>query len=595
MTSSLARLRQGNIIKAMSEALSPPPGRRFVDRPWLPLAVLLSLYAALLLPTLSRQGISWDEQNDLWIAQAYFQPGGWLVGSDIDPSQARLPMFVTALVYGLLGRADLLTGRWVSALVGGLTLVGVYVYARRRFGLGHAVLAAGLLAVSPFYLSFGRVAFTETDIYLACAAIWLLDSLDRLIAKPTLGRAALTGVWFGLALSTKFTALAFLPGIWYALRRAALPHSASPATSRQALLMTVWLAIAGLGSWDFGLRFPPQAYSLSVRAAHYGFTLLAWLLPLAWAARQRSQVADWRALAGFVTALGLLTFFVLPPEHLTNPEILKSLFWRAENEMAFDPAFIGEAAGLHLACIFFKSTPLIGLLMLAGWIAAALRWRQEANLEAPFWLASGYFAGLLILPIAQTFYTVPILPFLAIFAARLFWQGWQVNRRWAGVFGALTLLVWGIELIQCYPDYNLNGYQWLGVRTLFRRSTVGYRSVVQTPSDGVQQAIEWINAHAKPGESVQVYALEWHIVYAAAGEPVYRLESGFEETLNSKPDYVVIHINTLIRQSWYIKVDQGDLIRYPYDPIKLGREYEKVFSVRRAFGLEMATVWKRKE
>ncbi|MFN2168874.1 MAG: hypothetical protein ACK2U9_21785, partial [Anaerolineae bacterium] len=81
------------------------------QRASLALALILALYLGLILPTVDRQGISWDEATDLAIARSYLQPGGWLRGSRDDPSQARLPMAAVALVYQVTGRHDLLTAR----------------------------------------------------------------------------------------------------------------------------------------------------------------------------------------------------------------------------------------------------------------------------------------------------------------------------------------------------------------------------------------------------------------------------------------------------------------------------------------------------
>jgi hypothetical protein len=291
--------------------------------------------------------------------------------------------------------------------------------------------------------------------------------------------------------------------------------------------------------------------------------------------------------------VGLLTFFILPPDHLTNPEILNSLIWRAENEMGFMPAFMGEAAALHLLSIVFKSSPLVGLSLLAGWVAAFFSWRKPSE-QYPLILSVGYFGGLIILPIAQTFYAVPLLPILSVMAAELFLRFGRQNRRRAFIVGVIAIALLGIELIQCYPDYNLNGYQWLGARPLFGRSSISYRSVVQTPSDGVQQGIEYINSHAGAGDVVLVYAMPWHIVNATAQNPSYTLLSGYDHSLMIKPDYVMVHINILIWNGWHNDTPQGDVIRYPYDPVKLGKEYRLVFRLPRAFGLEAVSIWKRK-
>ena len=286
----------------------PGAVRPTLRSPWLWFLAVLALYAVLLLPTLTRQGISWDEQTDLSITHAYLvRPDGWLKGSNIDPSQTRLPMASVALAYGLLGVSDLTTARMVSALVGALTLLGVFVYGKARFGSFQAVLACALLAASPFFLSFARVAFTETDIYLACAFIWLLICLARFDEWPGFARAAQVGLLLGLALSAKFTSLAVLPAVWYAVSRAGKHGQAAP------------------------------------------------------------RRAAWPLLAGFMTLLALVTFLLVPPEHLANPNILRSLLWRAENEMSFDLGFMLELAALHVLSILLNPPHWSGPACWSAW------------------------------------------------------------------------------------------------------------------------------------------------------------------------------------------------------------------------------------
>src|SRR3972149_2060058 len=191
---------------------------RIRKTPWFGLFGILAIYGLLLFPTIGRQGISWDEQTDIWVARAYLkQPDGWLAGSDIDPSQTRLPAFTVALVYTLLNNSELILARVISGITGGLTLVAIFIFCKHRYDTRRGLLACALLATSPFYLSFARVAFTETDIYLACTLSWLLVYLDRLQGRPSIRRAAFVGVFAGLAISAKFTAISVLPAIWDAV------------------------------------------------------------------------------------------------------------------------------------------------------------------------------------------------------------------------------------------------------------------------------------------------------------------------------------------------------------------------------------------
>jgi hypothetical protein len=578
--------------------------------------VILLLYAGLLLPTVGRQGISWDEQNDLWVAQAYLAlQAGWLVGSDIDASQTRLPMAAVALAYEILGVSDLVIARLVSCLVGGLTLLGVYILGKERFSAVVGLLACLLLAASPFFLSFARVAFTETDIYLACAFAWLWVCVIRLQNRPSLGWAAAVGVFFGLALSAKFTALVVLPAVWVAAWQSSskLPSGLTQDKSGLLDFWTPWLFAASfIGVSAANTDLPEGQVGLL-----YALVLLSWLLPLAWAFYRRQAPASRSTLVLYITGLALLTFLVLPPEHLTNPAIMQSLIWRMENELAFRPAFMLEAAGLHVGSLIFKSGPLVGAGLLLGVFFSALQWKEQPRVRFPVLLIFFYFGGLVILPLAQTFYIVPLLPLLAVLGALQFLRLLARRRVIALGLAALAAILWVNDLRLSYPDYNLNGYQWLGERVIFGRSSLGYRSIVQTPSDGVEQVVRWLNEHAQPGERVRSYLLEWHIVQAVAPHPAYRIEDGFSARYPNaeylgvpiyrwfvdnnpfasprpNPDYVVVEINTQVRQSWWMEVSDDNVYKPPYKEEWLEANYDKVFSVRRAFGIEMASVWKKK-
>ncbi|MGC9522710.1 MAG: ArnT family glycosyltransferase [Anaerolineae bacterium] len=582
-----------------------------LSRPVFCLALVLIGYGLLLLPTVARQGLSWDEQTDLEIARSYrARPVGWLRGSGADPSQTRLPMAAVAAAYALLGTDDLLAARLLSCLVGALTIVGVYVACRRDFGAhrrdfgdGSGLLAGAILATSPFFLSFARTAFTETDIYVACAFVWLLVTVSHLRETPNLGWATVTALILGLALSAKFTVVAIFPAVAYAVLTMPGDRQAEALSLHDlhngAALLVAMAAAMGLG-WvtlnDLPLADRPEPL---LRLLFY-LALLAWAAVLIWAARHRRRAAPPALLLGFVLALALGTFMILPPVHLTNPVILTNLAGRFRHEMGWNPAFAGEAAALHLASVVFKSSPLIGVGLLLGPILAALEWRAKEAVRFPLLLVGCYFLGLILLPLAQTFYMIPLLPLLAILASDRLLALASHRRAVAGVVGIAAALVLGVDLARCYPDFNLNGYQWLGARYIAGRSTIGYRSVVQTTSDGVQQAAEWLNAHARPGDRVVVYAYPWHIVEATSPNPDFRLVRGEWLSVRTIPDYVVVHINHTIRQrwaAWYtgteVNAPAQSVFWEPYDAAWLHTHFTKVMAVRRAFGIEMVSIWER--
>ena len=102
----------------------------------------------------------------------------------------------------------------------------------------------------------------------------------------------------------------------------------------------------------------------------------------------------------------------------------------------------------------------------------------------------------------------------------------------------LGLIWWAVEVKLCYPDYHLNGYQWLGARPFFGRSSIGYRSIVYVPSDGVQQAMEWLNDHAKAGEIAQVYGAPRHIVEMIA--PIQHIKSSTDSKVTTFKNQIML-------------------------------------------------------
>jgi 4-amino-4-deoxy-L-arabinose transferase-like glycosyltransferase len=581
--------------------------KSFSKSPLFFLCLIIVGYCALLLPTVRRQGISWDEQTDIRIARAYIStPGGWFVGSNSDPSQTRLPMYTVALVYALTGTDDLLTARLVSAFLGDLTLVGVYVFCRRETDAKRGLLAAALLATSPFFLSFARVAFTETDIYVACIFVWLLVGVSNLREKRTVGSVVIAAVLLGLAISAKFTAVYLFPAI--------LLHSLSwPRLERgpeylrwrdllgASILFAILFGLAWLGWSDDSFSYGAESDAV-MAAMHYLLAAVCWGMILLWIVRRSNYTASSQLLVALAFLLALSTFVMVPPVHLTNPDIVKSLLDRFNNEMGWDLGFMIEATVLHTACITFKSSPLVGLGLLAAVGTTLLQWKRRRELQFPLLVVLFYFLGLALLPIAQTFYMMPLLPILAIFGADQ-WLGLLSRKRLlAMLIGAAAAAVLVVDMALCYPDYNLNGYQWLGARFLVGRSTIGYRSIVQTPSDGVQQAVQWLCDNATDGERVVAYVYPWHIVEAACPDPRFIISRGRKESLRTGPDYVIIHINHEIRQRWATwftgwenNVRDEGVFWEPYDADWLHTHFTKVATVPRSFGLEMASIWQRND
>ncbi|MBI1388391.1 MAG: phospholipid carrier-dependent glycosyltransferase [bacterium] len=163
----------------------------------------------------------WDEPE----AQTLGYTIGWamLLGGENDPWRllfwARLPVML--LSCGL------------AALI--------FIWARELYGDAGGLLSLGLYCLSPNLLAHARLA--TLDLGLCFFTVLALYAAYRYRLKPSLQRAALTGLALGLALGSKATALLLVPVVFlWMLRPAAESGNDSLA------LRTRWLnAAAALG------------------------------------------------------------------------------------------------------------------------------------------------------------------------------------------------------------------------------------------------------------------------------------------------------------------------------------------------------------
>jgi len=100
-------------------------------------------------------------------------------------------------------------GRLVMLPFTVLLAVFVFLWARDLFGRGAGLFALFLCTFEPNILAHGGLV--NTDLALTCFVFLTVFGFYRLSDKITLARAVLTGLSFGLAMSTKFTALWLIP------------------------------------------------------------------------------------------------------------------------------------------------------------------------------------------------------------------------------------------------------------------------------------------------------------------------------------------------------------------------------------------------
>jgi hypothetical protein len=599
----------GNDMYSPPTTISPnPPGRRRASWPWA-LSLLAVVYVSLAMPLVVRQGAHWDEQTDLGIAAAYLDgPLALFVGSTDDAINTRLPMLVVALLGPTGAELSVRNARLVSLALGVSTLIGSYWLACLLFDRRRGLLAAALLATSPYFLAYSPLALTEGDAFVAAAGVWIAIAAARFAAKPTWLRAAVLGLALGLGIGAKVSAIAFVPAVGLGTL---LPSAlAAPRSSRRVLLRESWPWLAvmlALAAWLLvqtvatGTALPPLGQwvplILQRRSVRYLLVFAAWagLVGWAWRARARTASAPGRLLVP--PLLAALTVFVFPPDHTTNSAIFRIT---AQTSMSsgheITPLFLAEVAAFHFMVLLLKPSVPIGAALWAGVAYAAATLRRRPQLTTLVAMIAFYEVFLFILPLAQVRYQMAVFPLVVIVGSD-FLVTLGGRHRLAAILVALVVAAGLVyDYRSCYPDLNLNGYQWLGSRYFAGRATLAYRGIGQVGEDGVEQALRWCEANVERTAAVVSYVSARNLVGYLLPRPPFVLIDGLtDRDALARADYVLTSINGDLVDGDGPDNPTGDPFKYPsYDRAALERDFTPVFSVRRSFDIEVASVWRRR-
>ncbi len=118
---------------------------------------------------------------------------------------------------GLGPRGVRFAARLPSVALGAGVLLLVFLLGRDLIGERGACLAVAGCALDPNLVAHSSLA--TVDAAFACATMAVLLCSIRLVARPSLTRAALVGAAFGIALTAKFAALFLVPGLLWLLGR----------------------------------------------------------------------------------------------------------------------------------------------------------------------------------------------------------------------------------------------------------------------------------------------------------------------------------------------------------------------------------------
>lgn len=594
-----------------------PAGRAFAG------VLLAAALATMLIGWTSARSLEtcWDEQVDRQIAvglRHHPLTGG---RPTLDGSQMRLPMYVNALAFAVTGRDDLAASRAVSLLFAGITVIATGLLGRRLFGPLAGGLAAVLLAFSPYFLAFGRIAMTEGDIFFACFLTLAAWGFVRYAQSPTAGSWLTAAILAGLAVGAKLYAVVPLAAL--ALTAAVGERrivagvvgglNARRKDLRRLRLRLAWAAVAiiiSAGTAFFAHSAAVQDRNDLAEQVEWAACSGWWVVFVLWCSLvvlvlRRNVLSGSRAerLVGLAAA-AVVTLFALLPAHLTahgiGREVLRSLLnWNHETPLAR----WADHWRLYSGIVLLKLTIPLGILTILALGYAAVRAWTSPRWRICFLPVLGYVVVLCLLPLRQTFYLMGVYPLLMILIAAFAVQAGRTLRRRSGAAAAawVVLLVGllihlGVRVQGAYPYYHLYGYDLVGDRWLGAESR-GYRNLIQTPSDGVESLIHWCNTdpRVRPGSRVVSFLWEDAIIgELLPPSPSYvfvpRGLSPDSAAIPPPPsiegaDFILLHINN--------RLGYGD--RSPDWPLEgaSAGQFEPVYTVYRG-ALAVAWVYARR-
>jgi 4-amino-4-deoxy-L-arabinose transferase-like glycosyltransferase len=311
-------------------------------------------------------------------------------------------IYVLAVTFNLLGPTEA-AARLPSLLASVASIALAYGLGRRLYGTASGLIAAALMAASPYNILFSATALTDPLLVaLALGSCWAASA----------GRPGWGGALLGLAAATKQQALFFLPLVvaLAAINRPAIAFTAEHAEKKlknSALsaafavnFSLVWKLAAG-----FLAAFAPAVLWDLLRTQRPGFlqqSVLSYGGLILDAATLGERLTGWLGLLRYASAAPLLdALFVVGVPLLLLYDLLAR---RRQKEAALDCTLAGFAVFFLLAhsILSFQvwDRYLLGLIpILALLLSRALLWPYDAwrRLRRSAWSAPAYGCAVALL------------------------------------------------------------------------------------------------------------------------------------------------------------------------------------------------------
>lgn len=386
------------------------------------IAALLLIALVLRCYQLGTPSYTWDETTDREIAFSYLMRGD-LTAADREPSQARLPIYLEALVIKLWKGSEVAL-RSISVAAGVLSLLPIWRIGRRAFGPAVGLSALAIAAVNPFHLLISRLSGTHGDAVLAlfyALALWILltfwngwqERSFQAFASGERWRLLLFGVLAGIATGAKLTGVLLLVNL--------LPILVVGRRAWRRILP--WLLLSGVLWLAFFLLSSP-----------------IYLRPENLVAAWQDQATHWEQIRGY-QFMGRI--------HDTLP----IWYWGA------------------VIPIKFTIPVALAILFQAIWLV--VRWRHIGPLPRVLLFNLFPIAALMARSWqSPTYAAILVAPFFVLAARTLVQLGRVTARGWRrgglhralGILAALVLLLVPAEsarvIAVTHPDYLMTGYDF---------------------------------------------------------------------------------------------------------------------------------------
>ncbi len=176
------------------------------------LALIFAAFASLHLYRIGSISPTWDEGTDLGIIHCLAATHDPFVCLD-DISQTRLPFYIHAAVLAVTPKIE--AQYLISFIASALTLLLLYAFARREFGVAVATMTASLYVTSAQLLASGRMLMTHANILFTLFTAGSFIAFYELVKSRRRRWLVISAIAFGLA--TSCSILGVFNGIFIAV------------------------------------------------------------------------------------------------------------------------------------------------------------------------------------------------------------------------------------------------------------------------------------------------------------------------------------------------------------------------------------------